>query len=463
MGEASRLNPAVSEQARELSLLSLRMIVYARIQQTTSVRHLIVYCFALNLSRQAVQFEPRVNATLEAVHTHAIIEMVTCESLEDMQRSLIHLDAAVRLLRQRNKDELQDKAELAFLYRLKSLIISQSLLRMDRVPDYILEPTRVASGLQQEPEAHSDRLTCIIGSLSHLQADIREKKITNPKEICDQAKSILNGLLVWDTQRQSFYDSLWPPSTSDLTSPEGYDFWACHTMNQDRSARLCINRILSTYSSSAFCLDLEEFNSEICASVPFHLRFGATKGSNSNYSHNPIRGILLLWPLVTTATTTTRVELRDWVKDCLRVIGKQMGVGQSMVLLKTIEDREDIPKALAPEPQLPRDADFATQRQNEDMSIKDMHLENTPVLNYTQTDKCRWVDLVTGAVPEKRDATTVAENLHDCFRSLGNRIKYEQIYNWLSENTKMGTPRRRIGRTLGFWTDLTLQQMPARN
>jgi hypothetical protein len=89
------------------------------------------------------------------------------------------------------------------------------------------------------------------------------------------------------------------------------------------------------------------------------------------------------------------------------------------------------------------------------------------------------VDLVTGAVPEKRDATTVAENLHDCFRSLGNRIKYEQIYNWLSENTKMGNSTaadwKNIVRTTiarkkteftkdprGFWTDLTLQ-LPARN
>ncbi|KAL4948042.1 hypothetical protein BDW69DRAFT_100985 [Aspergillus filifer] len=325
-----------SEKARIVTLQSLRSILLARTQQITSLEHLVQYGRALDLSREAIQLEPTADSTLGAVFTLAIIEMVSCESLEDMQRSLLHLDAAVRIILQRNVDELQNKVEFYLILQLKFFIISQNLLRAHRVGDYLLEPTKIASHLQQGPEEHIDRLICILGSLSHLQADTRENKITNPEETYDRAMSILNRLLAWNKGRQDSYSFIRSPSTSEPTLPEGYNVWACHAMNHYQSAQLLIARILATYSSSRFSLELEGFGSDIRASVPFYLHFAGTGGSMSMCS-NPVRGILLLWPLVATATTSTSVELRNWVKDCLRKIGKEMGVGQSLVLLKMIE------------------------------------------------------------------------------------------------------------------------------
>lgn len=113
----------------------------------------------------------------------------------------------------------------------------------------ISEPTDITSDLQKTPEAHSDRLIRIIGNLSHLRADIREKKITNPMKISGQAKSILDELLKWDADGQRFYGSARTPLMSEFITP-GYDTSAFHIMNQYRSARLSINWILPTYSSS---------------------------------------------------------------------------------------------------------------------------------------------------------------------------------------------------------------------
>lgn len=45
--------------------------------------------------------------------------MVVCGSVKDIEQSLIHLDAAVRLMRQRTMDKCQDKAGLAFIVQLK--------------------------------------------------------------------------------------------------------------------------------------------------------------------------------------------------------------------------------------------------------------------------------------------------------------------------------------------------------
>ena len=200
---------------------------------------------------------------------------------------------------------------------------------------YVLEPTKIAYGLQQEPEAHSDRLTCILGKLSHLQADMHEKKMPNPM-ICGQAKSILEELCAWNANRpQSFYDPF--GSASQLSLPEGYDIWACHTMNQYRAARLSVNQILSAHSSSELRQDLEGLGSCICASVPYHLCTPQVNGAYSLGTYNPIRGLLLLWPLVATATATTKVELMVGVKHWLRVMGEEMGIGQSLVLLEGLE------------------------------------------------------------------------------------------------------------------------------
>ena len=191
--------------------------------------------------------------------------------------------------------------------------------------DYVSKPTRINYGLQKKPEAHGDRLTYILGRLSHLQADIHEKKM-HGSEICDQAVSILKDLWDWDADWQQ---SLRLCGTiSELSLPEGYDFFLSHTMNYYRAARLSINQILSAHSSSVLCPDLEGLCCDIYATIPY-------SGSNENV-------LLLLWPLVMTATTTTNVDLRARVKDSLRAMGEKMGIGQSLVLLESLGGTRDV-------------------------------------------------------------------------------------------------------------------------
>ena len=130
--------------------------------------------------------------------------------------------------------------------------IAQSLLRGDRVADYVLKPARISYTLQENPGAYSDRLTCILGRLSHLQADIHEKMM-HDSEICDQAESILKELWDWNTDRQQSLDS------SNLSLPKGYDIFSSHTMNQYRAARLSINQICQRTLRRDFARTLKDW------------------------------------------------------------------------------------------------------------------------------------------------------------------------------------------------------------
>lgn len=162
-----------------------------------------------------------------------------------------------------------------FTYLISSNLeqISQALLSTDRAADYISNFPEIASSLQQEPEVHINRLMCILGSLSHLRADIYWK-MKKSREIYHQAEAISDELLKWADRSLS---------TIELSSRGGH-ILACHAMNQYRAAQLSVNSILSAYSSFGSRPGPKGFGSDICASVPFHLHAGLTKVPSLNSS-----------------------------------------------------------------------------------------------------------------------------------------------------------------------------------
>ncbi|KAL3468879.1 hypothetical protein BJX99DRAFT_265727 [Aspergillus californicus] len=288
-------------------------------------------------------------------------------------------------------------------------------------------------------------------------------------------------------------------------------------MNHYRSARLCINRILSTHTSSGFCPDLEGFSSEICTSVSFHLCIRPTTGFDS---HNPIRGILLLWPLFATASTTARGELRDRAEGYLGVIGEKIGVGQSLALLSLLKGKGGIPKSPVHKSQLlqellqsktwPQEVHDCFYTLGNDIRLeriyewfeKNRKMNNVMAKDWKNSIRSTlrrhkhfikkgdiWTDVTlpdngkdlvhkSQLLQGMLQCKTWPQELHDCFQTLGNSISYQQIYKWFEGNGKTrglkardwkGTIRKTLSKRkdftqdhMGIWSDASLGQRPQR-
>lgn len=202
-----------------------------------------------------------------------------------------------------------------------------------------MDPIEIASGLEQEFEAYGDRLTYILGRLSHLRADMHNKT-TDSMKVSRQAWLVLDELRDWHMSlpRASFKPQLRP--YPEL--PQGHgnfyhnpshaynNVWICHIMNQYLCAKIVVLQILSPFVPGMVRWEIHQLTSEIRANIPFHFDIRATGASHDTTTHQfTIRGLLLLWPLVVMGTTEDEAQ---WAKDCLRVIGERMGIRQSLAL-----------------------------------------------------------------------------------------------------------------------------------
>lgn len=229
--------------------------------------------------------------------------------------------------------------------------------------------------LRPQIEAYGDRLISIAGRLSNLRADINTKVLTDQKEILSTAYTIEAELMAWIAALppEFLYTTIEDPSPDLLAQkigggPPPYggryhiyrDLWLCHTWNQYRCARIivseiilgCLRRIAINSKAAAVSSELQshcgrlrsttrQLAVDICCSVPFHFGVGnvATKPLGSvPLGQNYIGGLILLWPLILAGATESKHHpLRNWVIECLYVIGHSMGIDQALLLIDILE------------------------------------------------------------------------------------------------------------------------------
>ncbi|GMF81526.1 unnamed protein product [Aspergillus oryzae] len=250
------------------------------------------------------------------------------------------------------------------------------LQRAMRVPDSLIDCSKVAMFLRTRADVYGDRLIGIAGRLSNLRADINMGLLVDPHEILSAAYGIEAELMGWIAALppEFLYTNVEGPTLSDISSnmwgqgPHPYnnkyhiynDLWTCHTFNQYRCARIIVSEIILTclrqlslnVPAAAISNDLLEhctrlrnttrqLANDICASVPYHFSVGNIPTGpfdslpvNQSY----VAGLLLLWPLVLAgATESLNHPLRKWVISCFRLIGHSMGVDQALALVEVLE------------------------------------------------------------------------------------------------------------------------------
>lgn len=288
------------------------------------------------------------------------------------------------MLELRGVEQLQDEDGLRLFVQLRFQIVCwvcfhtalhganidpqivSCLQRGARVPQSVLDCSRLAMFLRPQREACGDRLISIIGKLSNLRADINSKTITDGRQILATAYAIEAELMAWlaGLPPTFMYTTIKNPtidaeflrrSRGILPYSNQYhiyrEFWLGHTWNQYRCARIIVTEIimsclrrLSTHSAGgcssealdAHCNGLREtarqLAVDICASVPDHL---GLVGELSTDKRSHIGGIVLLWPLFLAGATENRTHaLRKWVVGCLRSIGYTMGIDQALALIE---------------------------------------------------------------------------------------------------------------------------------
>lgn len=221
-------------------------------------------------------------------------------------------------------------------------------------------------------EAHSNRLIIIIGKLSNVRADIQARAFDNEREIISAASSIEADLIAWlaalppdftyETLIKSPYDFLFQERCRGIALYDDQyhvypNLWVCNMWNQYRCARIIVSEIILSHIrqisdssslrslSSEFRIHWKGLRStirrlavDICRSVPFHL--GAhQKDTPPNFPppETYIGGLMLLWPLFLAGVVENPSHgLRRWVVQCLKMIGKTMGLDQALALMDIV-------------------------------------------------------------------------------------------------------------------------------
>ncbi|KAH8434210.1 Zn(II)2Cys6 transcription factor [Aspergillus melleus] len=368
-----------SEQAMNACIISVGTAMLSRLRQSTQLKIAAEkeYGHALGLLTSAVadEEEAKSNPTLAAVLLLAIFEVITCRTLRSIEKWTSHIYGAAALLELRGTEQLQDEDGLKLFVQLRFQIIISCLQKGARVPQPVLECSKLAMFLRPQAEAYGDRLISIAGRLSNLRADINAKILTDQKEILSTAYTIEAELMAWIAALppEFLYTSIEDPNPDLLAQKIGsgpapyggryhiyHDLWLCHTWNQYRCTRIivseiilgCLRRIAINSKAAAVSSELQshcgrlrnttrQLAMDICCSVPFHFGVGnvATKPLGSvPLGQSYIGGLILLWPLILAGATESKHHpLRNWVIDCLYVIGHSMGIDQALLLIDVLE------------------------------------------------------------------------------------------------------------------------------
>ncbi|PKY05950.1 hypothetical protein P168DRAFT_250959 [Aspergillus campestris IBT 28561] len=363
-----------SHQAMKAGLISVGTAMLSRIRQSANMQVTAEkeYGYALQLLTTAVmdEEEAKTNPTLAAVLLLAIFEVVTSRAPRNIEKWTSHIYGAAALLELRGSEQLQDEDGLKLFIQLRFQIIVSCLQKGARVPQPVLECSKIAMFLRPHAEAYSDRLISIAGRLSNLRADINCKVLADQGEILTAAYAIEAELMAWlaSLPAEFLYTTVEDPTPVAVTMGWGpapwnnrhhiySDLWICNTWNQYRCARIIVSEIilsclrrLATGATvpaelQSHCSRIRgtsrQVATDICASVPFH--FGVDNFTTKPSLYFPVHqsylgGLMLLWPLVLAGATEDRQHpMRKWVIGCLRFIGHSMGIDQALALIDVLE------------------------------------------------------------------------------------------------------------------------------
>ncbi|KAL2822317.1 hypothetical protein BDW59DRAFT_149472 [Aspergillus cavernicola] len=368
----------LSEQAQMAALVSVGTAMLSRVRRSKELELAAEreYGHALTLLTRAVcnEKESRANQTLSAVLLLAIFEVITSRSIKSIEKWTNHIYGAAALLELRGPEHLQSEEGLKLFVQLRFQIIISCLQRGMRVPESLLECSKIAMYLRPQIDAYCDRLICIAGSLSNLRADIRTKASTDANEILSRAYAIEAELLAWVAAGPP--DFLY--TTYECSSVEQWvrmfgnkpfpynnqyhvyrDLWICHTWNQYRCSLIivceiilsCLRRLSGASPTVTMSKELQnhcarirnvtrELASDICASAAYHLGVEGSPAASftvpTNYCY--VGGMLLLWPLTLAGGTEPKDHpLREWIRNSLRLIGHSIGIDQALALIEVLE------------------------------------------------------------------------------------------------------------------------------
>lgn len=254
--------------------------------------------------------------------------------------------------------------------RLTDLQIVSCLQRDLRVPDSLMN----CSKLDLFPEirdALGNRLIIIIGNLSNLRADVQGKILDDPQQILAAASAIEADLVAWlaalppdftysshtvmptEHSFEHICGGIRPLNNQYHSYP---DLWSPNLWNHYRSARIIVSELIlanvhkvsSTSPHGSLSEDfrlhckslrstIRRLGADICRSVPFHLgacNAGILPGRPMLPSETYIGGLMLLWPLfVAGMVEGPNHPQRRWVRQCLGMIGRSMGMDQALALM----------------------------------------------------------------------------------------------------------------------------------
>ncbi|KAJ5625053.1 hypothetical protein N7510_001362 [Penicillium lagena] len=365
---------SVSQKAMQSSLVAVASALLSRVRNVASLRQTArqEYGSALQLVNAALADaeEAKTNQALGAVILLSVYELVTTRSPQGIEGWSNHIRGAAALLELRGTKQLETFVGMRLFMHLRYQIILSCIQRDVRVPESLMQSTKLIMYLQPKDDL-GNRLIVIIGNLSNLRADIHAKVISNPQDVLSAACAIEADLIAWLAAL--------PPEftyTSHTMTPQNRAFdrhcrgilpynneyhiypelWVCNCWSNYRCARILVSEIILSHvhklSASSpnnslsedfrlHCKSLRATTSrlgaDICRSVPFHLGACNSEVPAEVPTIPPqsyLGGLMLLWPLYLAGMVEGPFHpQRQWAIKCLAMIGNSMGLDQALAVM----------------------------------------------------------------------------------------------------------------------------------
>ncbi|KAJ5404321.1 hypothetical protein N7509_004192 [Penicillium cosmopolitanum] len=339
---------SLGQQAVQSSIYAVAGAMLSRVRNVPSLKQAArqEYGSTLKLVNAALAdpVQSRTNQALLAVVFMSLYEVITSRAPQSIQGWTNHICGAAALLEHRGFAQMTTVMGVRLFLHLRYQIIRDAL---------------------------GNRLIIIIGNLSNLRADVQGKILDDPQQILAAASAIEADLMAWlaalppdftysshtvmptDHSFEHICGGIRPLNNQYHSYP---DLWSPNLWNHYRSARIIVSELIlanvhkvsSTSPHGSLSEDfrlhckslrstIRRLGADICRSVPFHLgacNAGILPGRPMLPSETYIGGLMLLWPLfVAGMVEGPNHPQRRWVRQCLGMIGRSMGMDQALALM----------------------------------------------------------------------------------------------------------------------------------
>ena len=324
------------------------------------------YVTALRLTNAALRSptDAKKDSTLFATMILGIYETVTGTSAQSVLAWTSHVNGSAALIEYRGVEQFNSEAGQRLFYQVISNMMISCIQRTVAMPQRIIDLRNAASHIIITPGPIWLVADMIIDFTS-FRADVRECRLTHPREIVEKALELDHRFADAFTNPPEdwAYEVVFTDQDPHLVWNRAYHvfkhMWAVPTWNGMRTCRIMLHetirdQLLSSASANNLVFTPAESDVQDTSSVSICIELGkgvmrsVPRPRSSTNPGEPKAALAgthhayILWPLYLVGYMDVASErVKEWVVNRLKIMSEEEGIKQAGVVATNLEQRTD--------------------------------------------------------------------------------------------------------------------------